>query len=694
MKKVVFLIFLSLVFSQPAIAAISANIDESATTSQNACVIDVSLSYPIDQGYDPDSAEAELTSTEASYSNKIALDNDKNYAYGGVTVNAILPTTTKLFSFTSKFYMRKNGATSKTLILTESSSVACENPSYTKQKLAQNTTKLPNQQTYSATPQNGGSSVQYGNKSFNISGIGAALSGCLGAGKWVTGALGSIFGGGGGSDSVAVDDSEANQKESCGDALAYAASRVIIQNMSKSIVNWATTGNNGNPYYPTNYQSLYQNIRNTEIRSFVSELQSNANKNPYNTSFAKSLAAKAREDSKSFAERNAYTGPGPEFFQDFRNGGWDAWFNYILIPKNNPLGYSQIASEENAKRQNTAVESTQEELKNNNGFLSQKTCDDKNYVPWKDSAEEAKVTAAASSGDENAIKRVLQSTCSNFKIQTPGSLISKQLSDILGSPIRQAEQVDEVDEALGAVFDNIISSLVTKGLTGLSSNNFKQTVDFSYNAPGSQNPGYNLPTGGTFWDQYNTNFDLRRDIPGIIATQEAYLKQIRKNNQALTLVLKSIDLMDYELPGPRIGWAEGIPQKIQIKVQEIKHQAKIYQGGIVGNLLTLGVRDKVLDGIESAFLQIFNEIFEQYQTDIANRFDPNYNIKMPSKSFEMIARIQTRSTYEEKLSKNASEINGMETIILQLKNIRFQVDALYKRACERFKKDNPGAECI
>lgn len=551
--------------------------------------------------------------------------------------------------------------------------------------------KVDINKVFSAVPQSSGT-IQYGNKSFSIGGVGAALSGCLGAGQKVTTALYDLaskleVG------TVGTNSPQTRAKE-CSDALAYAASRLVVQNMAMKTTNWVTSGNNGNPFYPTNYTSLYSNIRSGEVKNFITELQSADSSNPYNSSFAKSLASNARSKDQTFAEKYAYTGPKPEFFDSFKNGGWDAWYKYILEPQNNPLGYSQIASQEAENRQNQAVQTTAEELANNDGFLSQKKCDDKNYIPWKNDAEKASTIISAAKGDKLAIVRMANATCKNFKIITPGSIISQQLKDVLGSPLRQAEQINRADQALGSVFDAIVSNLVNKGLSSLSSSSFKDNVDFSYNNPGSQNPGYNTATGGSFWDQYNSSFDLRRDLPGIIKTQKDYVDQLEKNNEVLILVLQSIDKMDDALPGPRVGWDENLDEAILAISADMRHQAGLWTGGIIGNLKSLGMKNQILDGVEQMFIKTLTTILNAYRTTVNMKFNPALNFGMPTTSTKMVGLIRQRQTYEEIINANSEEIVQMKDIIDQLNVINKGVIDLYARACARFKAENPGTTCI
>lgn len=684
--KIFLILILLASFSNKLNAAGFVEFNADSSSAQNSCVFDVHPEFLLNGNYDTDSAQVDLEVPEASFKKTLQLSSDGVYGYTDTTVTAPLPETTKSFRFIANYYMSPASSSTRTLVSKDDVSVTCVNPAFdAKQNQNQSTGIL-----YSAIPKGTGSTIQYGNKSFNIGGVGSALSGCLGVGAKIS----SAIGGAGNVGSVDVTDVKASQKESCGDALAYAASRIVIQNISKSTIGWATGGNNGNPYYPTDYRSLYENIKSKEIQSFINELQTNDTKNPYSSSFAKSLANKTREQTKPFAEKYAYSGPSASFFNDFKKGGWESWYKYMLIPQNNSLGYSEIASKKAEDLKNQAVSTVQEELQNNNGFLSQKVCDDKNFREIANDTEKSKLLAAAAKGDKAAITSLNNSVCKNYKISTPGSIIAKQLQDVLGSPLRQTEQIDEVNEALGSVFDGIVAKLITNGLNSLSVSSFKSGVDFSYNSS-AQNAGYEkTATGGSFWDNFKTSFDLHRDLPGIIKTQEAYLSQLNKNNQILGQVLKSIDKMDYSLPGPRLGWASGIQERIYTTSAGIKREAQLQMGGLIGNLVTLGMRDKILDGIEGVFIKVFTTTFDFYQTVIINKFDPSFNTKMPRNSSRMVTMIGARQSYQEIYSETATEIQSTKEVVLQLNDINSQVISLYKKACERFKKENPGSACV
>lgn len=690
MRKIKYvLIIIAIFFASNSFASIRAVQDKDASFAQDKCVINVSVSETYNTNYDTSTAYVELKSKEAGYSEIIPLytaGDPYSTNYGGsadVTISTAIPKDSKkTYAFQSTFYMAKQDSAIEDKLNTSYASVDCESQAYAAEKSFQDSvlkqktgtvTSGATQQVYSAAQRMGGGEVQIGKQRYSISGIGSALMGCAGVGNWVREKLGGFFKSTMNLDKVTVDDSSNNSKESCGDQLAYAASRIAIENISRSVINWSNSGNDGSSFFPQNYKSLYQGIKDRQVQSFISELQSGQNTNPFSSSIAKSIASKSRNEKLSFSERTKYTGPEPAFFKDFKNGGWDSWFKYILVPQNNPLGYSQLVSEELASRKNSSVQETKDELVNNNGFLSKKVCTDKGYVAWKDSAEKTSVENAARSGDEKAQKRLEQATCKNYKVATPGSIIADQVKQVVGTPMRQAEQVDEMNEALGSLFDAMVANLASRGLSGLSDTNFKNRVNFAFNT-GSNTSSQNLPTGGTFWDEFGSNFDLRRDLPGILKTQKAYLRQIEINNKVLLTVLQSIDRMDYVLPGPKVDWFESQAGMsiIAARMKEIemryRRQAK-----------TVRKMDELLENIGV------------YRVAVEKIYEPIQNLKTYPAVYD---GIKTRALYEELLTINQREVVIMTDVINQLEKIQKDVDALYIRACDRFKKDNPGAICI
>jgi hypothetical protein len=182
-------------------------------------------------------------------------------------------------------------------------------------------------------------------------------------------------------------------------------------------------------------------------------------------------------------------------------------------------------------------------------------------------------------------------------------------------------------------------------------------------------------------------------LPGIIKTQQDYLAQMKKNEVLLSLVLESIDKIDYALPGPHLGWADGIQERIYTVATALKREFILNTGGIIGNLQSLGMRDVLANAQEKLFINTFTDVLAFYENAITNKFDPSINTNMPSTSIRMTTMIKQRESFQETYTDAVTEIQNTEDTIVKLTDINNQVIALYKRACARFVKENPGVKC-
>lgn len=684
MRKIKILIcILMVLFAQKSFASIRITQNKEASSAQNKCVLNLSIAETLSPNYDTLTAYVNIKSKEAGFNEDVPLVDQNGTGVAEITAIAPMPAEgeSKTYNFESTLYMARRDSGTDVKIGTKNASFVCKSILFEQNELIKNqiaqqrtgmvTSTLSNQ-VFMASQRMGGGEFMVGNNSYTISGIGSALIGCSNVSSWGREKLGELFGSvSTNQEKVGVNDSKDNAKESCGDRLAYAASRLVIENMSRAVINWANSGNDGTSFFPQDYQSLFQNVKNKQVEDFVKELRNGNNSSPFSSSAARSAAQMARNNTRSFAERTRYSGPNAEFFQDFRSGGWEAWYSYILVPQNNPIGYGRLLSEEKSNRQNTAINLLQNELTSNNGFLSQKVCADKGYRKWTSDAERVSAETLAKSGDKNAIKRIEQATCKTYKIATPGSLIAEQVKQAIGTPMRQAEQADEINESLGSLFDAMTVNLVSKGLTNLSQPSFRDRVNFSFN---SSTNTLDQPTGGTFWEEFGTNFDLRRDLPNIINTQKAYVLQLEKNNLAISTVLQGIERMDMVMPGPGLLYFESE----DFNTSYLREVSKIENRYDSQNK-------------ESRKIQNFQEDIGLYRALIEEVYKDRLNLKTYQEVYEGVS---TRQSYQNILALNQRDITAVKDLIKELEIIQKGVDDLYKRACERFKTEKPGAICI
>ncbi len=236
-----------------------------------------------------------------------------------------------------------------------------------------------------------------------IGGVGSVLLSCSGLGDKI-GSFFSKLTSKLNSDSVTVNDTEANHRENCLKAVAQYLSKVALAKMTNETVNWINTGFKGSPLFVQSWTTFSKSIRDAEIEDFTNSIAFDAHLYPFGRSTAISLIAQNAQN--YFATNAQYTldnyiaanNPGKtsiDFSTDFSAGGWNSFLYATQLPQNNPIGFSMIATDELATHIAGTAASKAEVIKDQlfqgNGFLSLQECVDPGPLP-KDA--DAKVRAA------------------------------------------------------------------------------------------------------------------------------------------------------------------------------------------------------------------------------------------------------------------------------------------------------------
>lgn len=362
----------------------------------------------------------------------------------------------------------------------------------------------------------------------------------------------------------AEKENEVALKEQCFDGIAITLAKNQLTAMTRSAMNWVNTGFGGNPFFVQNMTNLVNGIERNVIETgtdiLLDKKFGGGNQSPYAENFARSTITgmnlvsssekflgnltstldsfitdpqsyytndqlDSAEDTRTALERAQEA--NDMFANDFSVGGWDGWMALTQMDQNNPLGFTMLANQYLADVQANKVSDTKDELAQNNGFLSQKTC-----VKWNDDvintlndkleALTAKLKACTDNTDDacGIIELDIDSAkakiaafvkeCTEYKTITPGSIIRDKTTNYLNSPERQLELAKTINDSLNALFSVLISQLEKGGLSGLSdsatnntnwtdSTNSFNTVDSSGNSTYDNGGAYN-------------NFNLTRDL--------------------------------------------------------------------------------------------------------------------------------------------------------------------------------------
>lgn len=334
-----------------------------------------------------------------------------------------------------------------------------------------------------------------------------------------------------------------------------AVARRLIQEVTKSIVNWINNGFHGAPLFLENPESFFKDIAKSELRNMVDMFGYDSLKYPFGKDFSRNIINSYKsqlEINAAYSLSNMMNATqATNYRNNFNVGGWNGFLINTQYPQNNSIGFQMLATDALAAKLQGTVQSNAQKVKTvldqGQGFLSPQKCDpsvnpDYNngtnqfltpsfdpsaYGKYDPPAcimpEEDPITFYRSSDCQNqaainAYKRDYdagvaivkaewdkKNTCkradgtSALMNTTPGTVIADQIKINLGSGIRQKELAAAMGNSLSIIFDTLLNKFIGDGLNSLASKiNPPPPVDnFSYD-------GLSLgsPAGGTnsAWD--------------------------------------------------------------------------------------------------------------------------------------------------------------------------------------------------
>lgn len=246
------------------------------------------------------------------------------------------------------------------------------------------------------------------------------------------------------------------QKEYVLDGIAKAAINLALQSITQSMINWASSGFQGEPSFETDLQRSFLRVGDTVARDFEENLRDGTVVSPFSAGVANAVLGKYyRETGRGAYSRRAeytLTGACGDSGSIVRICGIAGWLSAWLNPANNPFGSQILAEDELSNRITSAIDTRLQELDWGNGFLAWKTCPD-NVEPASDSvslSEEDKMLGCTT--------------------ETPGSVVAHTINKV-GVDIGLDLQVsaDEINEIISGFFTNLINDTLFASDGGLAS---------------------------------------------------------------------------------------------------------------------------------------------------------------------------------------------------------------------------------
>lgn len=291
--------------------------------------------------------------------------------------------------------------------------------------------------------------------------------------------------------SVPVTDNALDSKE-CGpvsfigvcmpaltlDAVGVAVAKLLIQNITISVVDWINNDFKGSPSFVSNPEQFFIDIADQELGALIESSDLNFLCSPFqidvrlalyfkHSPFRKKISCTFTEvvgNVQGAVENSTINGMRMKNFLDgdFSQGGWDSFVSLTQTPQNNFYGAYLEAETELGIRIGDKQILKQQELGQGKGFLSWKKCRD---VPANTATIQSEDPLDSRLGDYYESGSKTNKVC---EVQTPGSVISSSLENSLGSGLRQLELADEFDEIINALIANLLKKAITGGMRSLS----------------------------------------------------------------------------------------------------------------------------------------------------------------------------------------------------------------------------------
>ncbi len=288
-------------------------------------------------------------------------------------------------------------------------------------------------------------------------------------------------------------------KEYVLDPIASGLAKVIIRQITSSVVNWINSGFEGSPSFITNPGSFFLDVADQITGDFLAKVGGplTALCSPFSIDIRIALAFRYHPNvNKRYActlgtiiknSKNAIEGANINGFTagDFRQGGWPAFISLTTEPQNNIYGAYLTAESELSIRVANAQAQQKDELNQGRGFLSWKKCKQvgDTTLQTSDTAyidHEMGDNSDPNRTESNAPIEHVNQTKEKCEIQTPGSVIQGALEANVNGPLHELQLADELNEIVNALFAQLVTQILSKGLGGVSGSNPSDSSSYIY----------------------------------------------------------------------------------------------------------------------------------------------------------------------------------------------------------------------
>src|SRR3989344_2324119 len=263
---------------------------------------------------------------------------------------------------------------------------------------------------------------------------------------------------------TAVTTAEATRKsvKDVLDAAARIAAQIAIQKIINSTVSWAQSGFEGNPAYVTNPKQYFADIANGVAGEFIAGSDLKALCSPFQAQIRLALRTQYLQEKQFQCTFTEALGNLENFYNDFSEGGWDAWFAMTQNSSNNPYGAFLDAQLELDSRISEKLALETQQLNVNQNFLNWSECTKVN--PPALLTENDPDYDLFNSGDQRNPRHVPGKAAGECvergPTKTPGSVIKANLDKVLPAGLDRLINVQQADQLIEAFAVGILQRYV------------------------------------------------------------------------------------------------------------------------------------------------------------------------------------------------------------------------------------------
>jgi len=216
------------------------------------------------------------------------------------------------------------------------------------------------------------------------------------------------------------------------DLVAITIAKLALEQILNATTDWINNGFEGNPAYVTDPLQFFTKIADNIAGEFIAGSELGFLCSPFQAKIRIALQRYHTQRKRFQCTLTNVVANIEDFYNDFSQGGWDAWFVMTQNDVNNPYGAFLEAQLE----LNELIASTL-------GIENQRLSWDSGFLGWSECIREDDAGECIERGPT----------------KTPGKVIESQLENVLGSGVRQLELADEFDELVAALFSQLLKQI-------------------------------------------------------------------------------------------------------------------------------------------------------------------------------------------------------------------------------------------